>query len=158
MIPLAVPNLEGNERAYLNKCIDTTFVSSVGEFVNRIEEMTAAACGAKFGVATSSGTTGLHLALTGCGVTYGDIVIIPNFTFIATANAVSHCGATAWLMDVDDTWTIDLNQLENELASNTEIIDDQLIYKATGKRIAAIMPVYTLGNVPNMARLTEIAK
>ena len=158
MIPLAVPNLEGNERAYLNKCIDTTFVSSVGEFVNKIEEMTAAACGAKFGVATSSGTTGLHLALTGCGVTYGDIVIIPNFTFIATANAVSHCGATAWLMDVDDTWTIDLNQLENELASNTEIIDGKLIHKATGKRIAAIMPVYTLGNVPDMNRLAEIAK
>ena len=158
MIPLAVPNLEGKEREYLNRCIDTTFVSSVGEFVNLIEEMTAAACGAKFGVATSSGTTGLHLSLVGCGVTHGDIVIIPNFTFIATANSVSHCGATSWLMDVDDSWTLNINQLENELESNAEIVGDKLIHKITGKRIAAIMPVYTLGNVSDMERISEIAK
>ena len=62
MIPLAVPDLTGNERKYLNQCIDTTFVSSIGEFVERIEKLTAKICGAKYGVATSSGTTGLHLA------------------------------------------------------------------------------------------------
>ena len=108
MIPLAVPNLTGNERAYLNKCIDTTFVSSVGEYVNRIEEMAAEKSGSHYAVATSSGTTGLHLALTGCGVRQDEIVIIPTFTFIATANAVSHCGAVPWLMDVSgDSWTLD---------------------------------------------------
>ena len=120
MIPLAVPNLTGNERKYLNKCIDTTFVSSVGEFVNRIEEMTAKLCGAKYGVATSSGTTGLHLALTGCGVKRDELVIIPTFTFIATANAVAHCGAVPWLLDISaDSWNLDISQLEKELKEIT---------------------------------------
>ena len=158
MIPLAVPNLEGREREYLNKCIDTTFVSSVGEFVNRIEEMTAQECGAKYGVATSSGTTGLHLSLVGCGVGYGDIVIIPSFTFIATANAVAHCGAVPWLMDIDRSWTMNIDQLENELDRNAALVDGKCIHKLSGRRVAAIMPVYTLGNIPDMYRLNVIAK
>lgn len=158
MIPLAVPNLEGREREYLNKCIDTTFVSSVGEFVNRIEAMTAEACGAKCGVATSSGTTGLHLSLVGCGVGYGDIVIIPSFTFIATANATAHCGAVPWLMDVDQSWTMNIDQLENELDRNTALVNGNCIHKLSGRRVAAIMPVYTLGNIPDMARLNAVAE
>ncbi len=158
MIPLAVPNLEGNERKYLNRCIDTTFVSSVGEFVNRIEEMTAEACGAKFGVATSSGTTGLHLSLVGCDVNYGDIVIIPTFTFIATANAISHCGAIPWLMDIDESWTINVEQLESELLNNTELKNGKLIHKTTNRRVAGIIPVYTLGNIPDMYQIGKIAE
>lgn len=158
MIPLAVPDLTGNERKYLNQCIDSTFVSSVGEFVNRIEEMTADKCGTKYAVATSSGTTGLHLALMGCGVKRDEIVIIPTFTFIATANAVSHCGATPWLMDISlDSWTIDAEQLEQELAENTIWEKQRLIHKKTNQRIAAIMPVYTLGNIPNMDMIKDIA-
>ena len=114
MIPLAVPNLTGREREYLNKCIDTTFVSSVGEFVNQIEEMAAVICGTEKAAATSSGTTGLHLALTGCGVERDEIVIIPTFTFIATANAVAHCGAIPWLMDIsENSWTMDPEQEES---------------------------------------------
>ena len=159
MIPLAVPNLTGNERKYLNKCIDTTFVSSVGEFVNRIEEMTAKLCGAKYGVATSSGTTGLHLALTGCGVKRDELVIIPTFTFIATANAVAHCGAVPWLLDISaDSWNLDISQLEKELKENTVWEDEIVVHKKTGRRIAAIMPVYTLGNVPDMDRINKIAR
>ena len=120
MIPLAVPNLTGNERTYLNRCIDTTFVSSVGEYVNRIEEMTAQKSGSRYAVATSSGTTGLHLALTGCGVQRDEIVIIPTFTFIATANAVAHCGAHPWLMDIsEESWTLNPEQLEAELKKKT---------------------------------------
>lgn len=159
MIPLAVPNLIGNEKKYLNRCINTTFVSSVGEFVNRIEEMTADKCGAKYGVATSSGTTGLHLALVGCGVEPGDLVIIPTFTFIATANAVAHCGAIPWLMDVsEDSWTLDVVQLEMELKVKTEWKDGKLLHKVNRRRVGAIMPVYTLGNVPNMDRIREISQ
>ena len=159
MIPLAVPNLTGNERKYLNKCIDTTFVSSVGEFVNRIEEMTAKLCGAKYGVATSSGTTGLHLALTGCGVKRDELVIIPTFTFIATANAVAHCGAVPWLLDISaDSWNLDISQLEKELKENTVWEDEIVVHKKTGRRIAAIMPVYTLGNVPDMDKINKIAR
>ena len=159
MIPLSVPNLTGNERKYLNQCIDTTFVSSVGEFVNRIEEMVAEQCGTKYGVATSSGTTGLHLALACCGVGRDELFIIPTFTFIATANAVAHCGALPWLMDISsDSWTIDIKQLERELETNTYWDGQKLIHKETGRRVAAIMPVYTLGNVPDMDRIREIAR
>lgn len=158
MIPLAVPNLTGNERNYLNQCIDTTFISSVGEFVNRLEEMSAEICGAKKAVATSSGTTGLHLALTGCGVKRDDLVIIPTFTFIATANAVAHCGAVPWLMDISkDSWTMDPDQVEREIEANTMWTGESLIHKSSGRRVAALMPVYTLGTVPDMDRFREIA-
>ncbi len=158
MIPLAVPNLTGNERKYLNQCIDTTFVSSVGEFVNRIEEMSAKKCGTKYAVAASSGTTGLHLALTGCGVKRDELVIIPTFTFIATANAVAHCGAVPWLMDISlDSWTLDAVQMGQELEENTVWDNEKLFHKKTGQRVAAIMPVYTLGNVPDMDKISEIA-
>ena len=159
MIPLAVPNLNGREREYLNQCIDTTFVSSVGSFVERLEALTAELSGTRYGVATSSGTTGLHLALTGYGVERDDLVIIPSFIFIATANAVAHCGAMPWFMDVEpDTWTMDAAQLERELEEKTDWQGERLIHKETGRRVAAIMPVYTLGNIPDMDRIRAIAK
>ena len=107
MIPLAVPNLTGNEKIYLDHCIDTTYVSSVGEYVVRLEKMAEDETGSAFAVATSAGTTGLHAALTAAGVGMGDLVILPTFTFIASANAVAHCGAIPWLMDIDSTWCMD---------------------------------------------------
>lgn len=158
MIPMAVPDLTGNERAYLNDCIDTTFVSSVGAYVDRLEEMTAGICGTKYAAAVSSGTAGLHLALHGYGVRPGDIVMVPSFTFIATANAVSHCGAVPWLMDISpESWTMDAAQLENELLQKAAWNGSDLIHIRSGRRIAAIMPVYTLGNIPDMDRIMEIA-
>ena len=159
MIPLAVPNLDGNERAYLNRCIDTTFVSSVGEYVNKLEAMTAAACGTRYAVATSAGTTGLHAALLACGVGHSDLVVIPSFTFIATANAVAHCRAAPWLMDIErSSWTLDPAKLEAELARYTEFRDGRLLHKPTGRRVAAIMPVHTLGNVADMPAIQTIAQ
>lgn len=159
MIPLAVPNLEGNERKYLNQCIDTTFVSSVGEFVTRIEKVAAEKSGVDYGVATSSGTTALHSALMGYDIGEGDIVIIPSFTFIATANAVSHARATCWLMDIDsESWTMSAEILESELKQKAEYKNGVLIHKPSGKKISAIMPVYTLGNLPDMDAISDIAK
>lgn len=158
MIPLAVPDLSGNERKYLNECIDTTYVSSVGGFVNEMEKQTARICGTKYAVASSSGTTGLHLALTGCGVMRDDLVIMPSFTFIATANAAAHCGAVPWLFDIDpDTWTISENQLQEELEKHAVWSAGRLIHRESGRRIAAVMPVYTLGNIPRMDRIRRIA-
>lgn len=90
LISLAVPDLSGNERKYLNECIDSTFVSTVGEFVKRFEKEVARRSGAKYGTVVSSGTDGLHMALTACGVGRDELVCIPAFTFIATANAVAH--------------------------------------------------------------------
>lgn len=158
MIPLAVPDLTGNERTYLNDCIDTNFVSSVGAYVDRLEKMTADICRSKYAVAVSSGTTGLHLALHGYGVCPGELVIIPSFTFIATANAVRHCGAKPWVTDISpDSWTMDAAQLERELFVKTKRIGSELIHVQSGQRIAAIVPVYTLGNIPDMKRIMKIA-
>lgn len=159
MIPLAVPNLDGREREYLNRCIDTTFISSVGEYVNELEELTAQKVDAKYGVATSSGTTGLHAALMGCGVEEGEIVIVPTFTFIATANAVAHCKAIPWLIDIDPlNWCMSAEDLEAGLSRKTRIVNGNVIHKESGKRVAAIMPVYTLGEIPDMDKIQEIAE
>lgn len=159
MIPLAVPNLDGNEKKYLDDCIDTTFVSSVGEYVNRFEEMVASATGSVGAVATSSGTTGLHAALTAVGVSHGDLVIVPTFTFIASANAVAHCGAKPWLMDISpENWCLSPEIVHSEIVSCCERHADGLLYhKASGCRVAALMPVYTLGNIPDMSMLRAIA-
>lgn len=158
MIPLAVPNLTGNEKKYLDNCIDTTFVSSVGEYVNLFETMVAEATGSKFSVATSAGTTGLHAALTAVGVKHDDLVVLPSFTFIASANAIAHCGAAPWLMDIESTtWCIDPTVVRNSLNRECEKQGEDLIHKASGRRVAAIMPVYTLGNIPDMQELRVIA-
>ena len=158
MIPLSVPNLTGNEKKYLDDCIDTTFVSSVGQYVNRFEKMTSEAVGSSFAVATSSGTTGIHAALTAAGVKYDDLVIIPTFTFIATANAVRHCGALPWLMDISaDDWCLDPVIVREEIEKNCERRSEGLFHKETGKRVAALMPVYTLGNIPDMHEFRKLA-
>lgn len=158
MIPLAIPNLTGNEKRYLDDCIDSTFVSSVGSYVTIFEEMVANATGSNYAVATSSGTTGLHVALTAVGVKYGDLVIIPSFTFIASANAIRHCGADPWCMDISESdWCLDPYLVRNEVDKHCEHRNDNLIHKNTGRRVAALMPVYTLGNIPNMKEFSAIA-
>lgn len=158
MISLAIPNLTGNEKKYLDDCIDTTFVSSVGQYVTKFEAMVAAATGSNYAVATSSGTTGLHAALIAVGVKQGELVIIPTFTFIASANAIAHCGAEPWLMDIDpSTWCLDAELVRSEIEKNCEKKGGTLIHKLTGKRVAALMPVYTLGNIPDMNAMRRIA-
>lgn len=159
MISLAVPNLTGNEKKYLNHCIDTTYVSSVGEYVTRLEKMVADATGSKYAVATSSGTTGLHAMLTAIGVRAGELVVIPTFTFIASANAVAHCGAIPWSMDISDfNWCMDVDLVDSELEKHCTVCNGEVIHIETGRRVAAIMPVYTLGNIPDMERLRSIAE
>ena len=159
MIHLAEPNLTGNERKYLNECIDTTFVSSVGEFVTRFEKNVGELSEAKYAAAVSSGTAGLHMALKACGVERDELVCIPAFTFIATANAVMHCGAEPWLIDIDEvSWTMSAEVLEQELAQKAFVDEGKVYHKASGKRIAAIMPVYTLGMPADMDKLLCVAK
>ncbi len=158
MIPLAVPNLTGNEKKYLDNCIDTTFVSSVGEYVTKFEAMVASATGSTYAVAISSGTTGIHSALTAVGVKHGELVIIPTFTFIASANAVRHCGADPWLLDINPlTWCLDPAIVDAEIRIHCEKREDGLYHKESSKRVAALMPVYTLGNMPDMEKFRAIA-
>lgn len=145
MIPLSIPQMTGREREYLNACIDENFVSSVGPFVDRFEYMVAEASGAKACAATSSGTTGLHAALTAVGVGPGDRVAVPSFSFIASANAIRHCGAEPWLFDIDaESWTIDVPSVVEVMLSKPGI--------------AALMPVHTMGVPADMKPLVEAAR
>ncbi|MBI3315526.1 MAG: aminotransferase class I/II-fold pyridoxal phosphate-dependent enzyme [Candidatus Omnitrophica bacterium] len=158
-IPLAIPNLCGNEKKYLERCIASNFVSYVGPFVTQLEEITAKASGAKFGVATSSGTTGLHLALVSMGIGKDDLVIIPSLTFVATANAVKHCGADPVLLDVSKaSWTLDPESLEDFLMKNTYRKNGKIFYSKTKQRLAAVMPVYTLGVPADMDAICRVAR
>jgi Predicted pyridoxal phosphate-dependent enzyme apparently involved in regulation of cell wall biogenesis len=159
MIPLAIPNIGKREGEFLQVCVDENYVSSVGRFVTQFEGELAKLSGTESAVAVSSGTQALHLALHALGVTHGDLVIVPSFTFIGSANAISHCGASPWFVDIDEkNWTLSADAVEEALATKTERTDRGLIHKATGRRVAAIMPVYTLGTVAAMDRLGAIAR
>ncbi len=158
MIPLAVPNLTGREKEYLDNCIETAYVSSAGAYVSQLEQMTAESAGTKFAVAVSAGTTGLHAILTAAGVRTGELVIIPSFTFIATANAAAHCGAVPWCMDISQKdWCLEPELVWSSLKRECEIRDGKVIHRKSGKRVAAVMPVYTLGNIPDMEMFRKIA-
>ncbi|MEP9370669.1 aminotransferase class I/II-fold pyridoxal phosphate-dependent enzyme [Mesorhizobium sp. KR1-2] len=159
MIPLCVPNISGNEAKYLAECVETSFVSSIGPFVTRFEDMVAAAAGTRGAVATSAGTTALHAALIAVGVRPGDLVICPSLTFIASANAISHCGATPWLFDVDaESWTLDPKLLARELAESTSLRGGERIHTHTGRRVSSVVPVFTLGIPADMDALTAVAR
>jgi len=154
-IPLHAPFFGGNEKKYLLDTIDSTFVSSVGSYVNRFEEMIAELTGAKYAIATTNGTTALHLALIAAEIGYGDEVITQPLTFVATANAVAHSGASPVFVDVDpDTMGLSPLALKTFLAENAIVNDGKCINKVTGKRILACIPMHTFG-FP--CRIDEIA-
>jgi perosamine synthetase len=158
MIPLSVPHLAGNEWKYVKDCLDTGWISSVGSYVNRFEEQMATFTGAKYAVACMNGTTALQVCQRLLGVESGDYVIIPNITFIATANAVAYMNAEAILMDVDpDTWQMDLAILEKFLRNETEVREGKCYAKKDGKRISCLMPVHVLGNVADMDKMMSLA-
>lgn len=159
-IRLAVPSIGEGERKNLNKCVDDEFVSTVGEFVDEFERRLAKVSGVESAVAVSAGTTGLHASLVVLGVKPGDLVILPTFTFIASANAISHAGATPWLFDISEsTWTLNVNKVRDALETKTKRTPDgDLIHVETGRRVGAIMPVYTLGIPADMDEVGELAK
>jgi perosamine synthetase len=158
MTLLSAPNICGNEWKYVKECLDTAWVSSVGSYVNRFEEMMADYTGSRFAVATSSGTTALHIALMLAGVKSDDYVIAPNITFVASLNSIAYTGARPMLVDVDElTWEMDLVLLENHLSKTVKVEDGQCINLTDGRIIRAIMPVHVLGNMVDMERLAQIA-
>lgn len=160
MIPLAVPNISGQEGAYLQECVSSTFVSSVGPFVDRFEEIVAQATGAACAVATASGTTALHAALHDAGVGPGDHVIIPTLTFIATANAVAHCHGDPILVDVDaDRWCLDPALVRALLQDRcARDADGVLRLTETGRPVKAMVPVFAMGLPADMDPLVALAR
>ena len=146
-IPLHEPKFVGNEKKYLNECIDSTFVSSVGKFVNEFEEKIANYTGTKYAIGTSNGTSALHISLLLAGVENGDEVITQPLTFVATCNAISYCGADPIFVDVDkDTMGLSPVALQEFLDSNTTISNNKCLNNSTGKVIKACVPMHTFGN------------
>jgi aminotransferase in exopolysaccharide biosynthesis len=159
IIPLHAPVFSGNEKKYLNECIDTTFVSSVGKFVDKIEKDIASYTGARYAVATVNGTAALHIALLLAGVQRGDEVITQPITFIATANAISYCGATPIFLDVDkDTMGLSPIALKNFLENHTNWnkSTSQRLNNSTKKPISACVPMHTFGHPCRIDEIVEI--
>ncbi|MGB0868631.1 MAG: LegC family aminotransferase [Flavobacteriales bacterium] len=145
-IPLHAPTFSGNEKKYLNECIDSTFVSSVGKFVNTFEEEVAKYVGVKHAVVCVNGTNALQMSMIALGVEQGDEVITQPLTFIATANAISYLKAHPVFVDVDrDTMGLSPKALEKYLSENTEVINNVCINKNTGRKIKACIPMHTFG-------------
>lgn len=158
-IPLHAPYFGGNEKKYLLDTIDSTFVSSVGAYVNRFEEMMQEITGAKYAIATTNGTTALHLALIVAGVKRDEEVITQPLTFVATANAITHAQGIPVFVDVDkDTMGLSPKALEDFLVANAEVKDGVCINKTTGRRIAACVPMHTFGfpcRIDDLAAICE---
>jgi aminotransferase in exopolysaccharide biosynthesis len=159
-IPLHAPRFIGNEKKYLEDCIDTTFVSSVGKYVDNFENIIAKYTGAKRAIVIVNGTEALHLSLLLAGVKSGDEVITQPLTFIATANAISYTGANPIFIDVDiDTIGLSPNKMEYFLLENGEIRDDGFTYnKKSGKKIAACVPMHTFGHPVKLKELISVCK
>ena len=159
-IPLHDPRFVGNEKKYLMECIDTNFVSSVGEFVGLFEQKCAEYTGAKYAVATMNGTAALHTALLVAGVQKKDEVLTQALTFIATVNAITYTGAKPVFIDVDkETMGLSPDKLENFLKQHAEIKQDGFCYnKNTGSRISACIPMHTFGHPVKLNKLVAICE
>jgi perosamine synthetase len=142
IIPVCQPTLNGNEKKYVNDCLDANWISSGGRFITAFEKAFADACEAKYAVACTSGTSALHLAMATMDIGPGDEVIVPAFTMIATVSAVSYVGATPVLVDSEpETWNIDLNQVADRITSKTRLV----------------VPVHTYGHPADLDPLMALA-
>lgn len=156
-IPLHEPRFVGNEKKYINECIDSTFVSSVGKYVGELEENIARYTGAKYAIATSNGTSALHISLLLANVGQSDEVITQPLTFVATCNAISYCGAQPIFIDVDkDTMGLSPSSLTYFFENNTTVKNKQCINNKTSKVIKACMPMHTFGHPCRIDEIKEI--
>lgn len=175
-IPLHEPYFGGNEKKYVLDCIETNYVSSVGKYVDKFEEMISDFTGAKYAIATVNGTAALHIALKLAGVQPGDLVITQPLTFVATCNAISYCGAEPVFVDIDsDTLGMSPDSLESWLEQNVDIVYKGLegletphsklsqpsqpllsIHKETRRDISACVPMHTFGHPCKIDRIVDI--
>lgn len=156
-IPLHEPRFIGNEKKYLNDCIDSTFVSSVGKYIDTFEKKFAAFVGSKYAIATVNGTAALHISLILADVKKEYEVITQPLTFIATCNAISYIGAKPIFVDVDlDTMGLSPDSLKNFLETNCEVIQNRCVNKTTGKTVKACVPMHTFGHPCRIDEIKEI--
>ena len=156
-ISLHEPRFIGNEKKYLNDCIDSTFVSSVGKYVDTFEKEFAKNVGAKYAIATVNGTAALHISLILADVKKDDEVITQPLTFIATCNAISYIGAKPVFVDVDlDTMGLSPDALKSFLEANCEIKNNKCINKTTNRAIKACVPMHTFGHSCRIQEIKEI--
>ncbi|QXE00956.1 LegC family aminotransferase [Terribacillus sp. DMT04] len=156
-LPLHEPTFSGNEKVYVNDCIETGWVSSVGKYVSEFEKSLAEYTGVKRAVAVVNGTAALHVALEVAGVQIEDEVLTPSLTFIATANAISYCGAIPHFIDIsNETLGVDVQKLASYLQEMTTVRNNLCMNKYTGKIIKAIVPMHTFGHPVDMDPLIEL--
>ena len=153
------PSFTGNEWSYLKECLDSTYVSSVGKFVDRFEQELAQYTGAKHVVAVVNGTAALHIALKLAGVQTGDEVLMPALTFVATANAVTYCNATPHFVDSEArTLGVDAAKLREYLNEHTNQIDGLCVNRNTGRIIRALVPMHTFGHPVDVEGMLALAR
>lgn len=158
-IALHEPEFRGEEWTYVKDCIDTGWVSSVGSYVDRFERDLAAFVGCKYAIATSNGTSALHICLILAGVESGDEVLIPTLTFIATANAVSYIHAVPHFVDSETiSLGVDAERLDKYLESVAHIVDGVCINRATGRRIRALVVMHVFGHPSDLDALMDVAR
>ena len=151
------PKFIGNEKKYLNQCIDSTFVSSVGRYVDEFEKKIANYTGAKYAIATTNGTAALHISLILSSVDQGDEVITQPLNFIASCNAIKYCNANPVFVDVDrDTLGLSPTCLRNFLENNTSVKNNQCINLKTKKIIKACIPMHSYGHPCRIDEIKEI--
>lgn len=158
-IHLHEPVFSGNEKIYLNECIDSTFVSSIGKFVDTFESMMAKITQSKKGISVVNGTAGIHIALILAGVKSNDEILTQALTFVATANAISYCNAHPVFLDVDlDTMGLSPKAVEAFLLEFGELREDGCYNKKTGRKISACLPMHTFGFPVHLDELIHICK
>jgi len=156
-ISLHEPHFAGNEWTYVKECLDTGWVSSVGAYVDRLETDLAVYTGVKHAVAVVNGTAALHICLILAGVEADDEVLIPALTFIATANAVTYCGAVPHFVDSEErTLGLDPVRLADHLIETAEVRPDGCYNRKTGRRIKAVVPMHTFGHPVDLDALSDV--
>ncbi|MDB9806269.1 LegC family aminotransferase [Amylibacter sp.] len=158
-VALHEPCFSGNEWNYTKDCIDSTFVSSVGKYVDRFEAELADYTGARYAIAVVNGTAALHVALILAGVQPGDEVLMPALTFVATANATRYCGAIPHFVDShEDTLGLDPVALRNWLLLTTDLVDGVCFNRQTGRAIRVVLPMHTFGHPCDLDGLAKVAQ
>lgn len=158
LIPLSEPSFMGNELKYVTECVESTWISTAGPFIERFETTCAGRLDVSNAIACVNGTAALHMSLSLCGVKPGDEVIVPTLTFIAPVNTIHYVGANPVFMDCDDYMNMDMVKLERFLTEECDFDGVELTNRQSGRRVTCVIPVHVFGAMCDMNKLMEISK